>query len=117
VKRLNLSLALVALPALAQAPAVRTVPELRAFFQQNCVKCHGADGTALAPDGKKLKGQDFTNAEAMKAKTDPQLAKTIRKGVFFGLGMPAFKKQLSEEEALLMVREVLRKAAKGQVIQ
>ena len=41
---------------------------------------------------------------------------TIRKGIFFGTVMPAFKEQLSEADALLMVREVVRRAEKGKVI-
>jgi len=53
----------------------------------------------------------------MQGTTDQGLAKTIRKGLFFGMGMPAYKNDLSEEEALALVREVLRKARKGEPIQ
>lgn len=100
----------------AQAAPVKTVDDLRAFFAQNCVKCHGADGSALGPEGKKLGGRDFTDAKKMAKDEDADLAKTIRKGIFFGMVMPAFKGQLSEEEAGLLVREVLRKAEKGKAI-
>jgi mono/diheme cytochrome c family protein len=97
-------------------PTALGVPELKAFFQQNCVRCHGLDGSAVSPEGKHLKGFDFTSAKAMSGKTDQELACTIRKGLFFGLAMPSFKDQLSEADALLLVREVLRKAEKGKAI-
>lgn len=106
-----------ALPMLAQAARPpRGSEELKAFYAQNCVRCHGADGAALGPDGKRLKGADFTDAKGMAKAKDEALAKTILKGTFFGLGMPAFKDQLSAEEALALVKEVLRKAEKGRDI-
>lgn len=100
---------------MAQAPA-KSVEDLRGFFQQNCVKCHGADGSATGQDGKKLKGFDFTDATSMEGQSDEKMIRTIRKGIFFGWIMPAFKGQLSEADADLMVKEVLRKAQKGKPI-
>jgi mono/diheme cytochrome c family protein len=100
---------------LAQAPA-RSLNELQAFFAANCVKCHGPDGSARSAEGKKLGGQDFTDSERMAREKDASLARTIRKGIFFGTVMPAFKEQLSEAEALVMVKEVVRRAEKGKVI-
>ncbi|HJW31897.1 MAG TPA: cytochrome c [Holophagaceae bacterium] len=111
-----LPFALLALPAVGQAP-VKDAKALRAFFVENCTKCHGADGSALGPDGKRLKGQDLTDQKEMAAKKDDKLAKTILKGIFFGKAMPAFKDKLSEAEALAMVTEVVRKAEKGKAIQ
>lgn len=99
---------------LSEAPA-RNLAELRAFYAANCVRCHGPDGSAMA-DGKQLGGRDFTNAAKNAKQTDADMAKTIRKGIFFGLVMPAFKDRLSEEEALLLVKEIVRKAEKGKVI-
>ena len=97
-------------------PALKSPEALRTFFAQNCVRCHGADGSARDAEGKRLKGADFTDAKAMAEARDADLAKTILKGTFFGLGMPSFKKELSPEDALAMVREVLRKAEKGRTI-
>jgi len=106
------------LPALsAQGAAPRSEAELRAFYQRACAGCHGEDGSGTAADGRKLKGRDFTSEKDMQGTTDQGLAKTIRKGLFFGMGMPAYKNDLSEEEALALVREVLRKARKGEPIQ
>lgn len=99
----------------AQAPA-KSADELRAFFQQNCVKCHGVDGSATGPDGKKLKGFNFTDAASLAGQADEKMVRTIRKGIFFGWIMPSFKSQLSEADADRMVKEVLRKAQKGKAI-
>ncbi len=103
-------------PLSAQGPA-KDVKALRAFFAAECARCHGADGSAIGPDGKPLKGVAFTNPVALAGRTDEKVAKTILKGVFFGKAMPAFKDKLTEAEAQAMVREVLRKATKGQPIQ
>jgi mono/diheme cytochrome c family protein len=107
--------ALSLLPLQAQAPA-KSLPELKAFFAANCVKCHGPDGSAHAPDGKKLGGFDFTDAKAAAKDSDADMVKTIRKGILFGMVMPSFKDRLSEEEMQLLVKEVLRKAEKGKAI-
>jgi mono/diheme cytochrome c family protein len=105
------------LPAILQAQAPdKTVNELKAFFVANCVKCHGTDGSALGPEGKKLGGFDFTDAKAAAKETDGDMLKTIRKGLFFGIKMPSFKEKLSEADAQLLVKEILRKAEKGKVI-
>lgn len=98
------------------AESPRSVLDLKLFFQQNCVKCHGLDGSARGPEGKRLKGRDFTSEKEMKGTTEAGLAKTIRNGIFFGKVMPAFKKELTEEEARLLVREIILKAVKGQPI-
>jgi mono/diheme cytochrome c family protein len=102
---------------LAQSPEPgKTLVELKTFFAANCVKCHGPDGSAHGPDGKKLGGFDFTDAKAAAKESDAEMVKTIRKGIFFGMVMPSFKEQLSEVDAQLLVKEVLRKAEKGKVI-
>ncbi len=98
------------------AEAARTEQELRAFYQHTCAICHGPDGSAVTQEGRKLKGRDFTSQAAMRGSTDEALAKTIRQGLFFGMGMPAFKRDLTEQEALVLVRDIIRKARKGEPI-
>jgi len=105
---------LAAQPAGGAAP--RTLNQLKDFFQAACAGCHGVDGSARAADGRKLKGQDFTDLREMRSKKDAKLAQTIRRGIFFGKVMPSFKEQLSEEEAALIVTEIVRKAEKGKPI-
>lgn len=111
----------LAAPLVAQgpspAPEGRSVAQLKGYFAVECARCHGADGSARDAQGKALKGADFTDARGMKGKKDLKLAQTIRKGIFFGKVMPAFKADLSEAEALRMVTEVIRKAEKGKAIE
>lgn len=104
----------LALPlSLAAQPAPLDV---RQFYQKHCVTCHGVDGSARSADGKRLRGRDFTSSKEMKGETDERLAQAIRRGIFFGKVMPAFKDALTKEDALRLVREVIRKAEKGKVI-
>ena len=103
----------------------KSINQLKAFYQQNCTRCHGRDGSARGADGKKLGGQDFTLAaqdfQKLRGPASEReiraMAQTIRKGVFFGLSMPSWKDQLSQEEAALMVKEVLLKAEPGKAIE
>lgn len=118
MRRTILSLYLVVHPhpfLCAGAPP-RSVKELKAFYAANCAKCHGADGSARSPEGKHLPGTDFTDTLNMAKKSDAMMVKTIRKGIFFGVVMHPFKKRITEAEALVLVREVLRKAERGKVI-
>jgi mono/diheme cytochrome c family protein len=107
--------ALTSLAAQSAGPA-RSEGELRAFYQRSCAACHGVDGSARSSEGRKLKGRDFTAENVMQGRSDQDLTKVIRRGSTFGLIMPSFKSDLSEEEALILVRDVLRKARKGQPI-
>jgi len=98
---------------LAQAPAGK---DLKVFYQQNCVSCHGPDGSAVSAEGKKLRGQDLTNPDWLRRMRDDTMVKAILKGKFFGLAMPAFKETLNGDEAQRMVTDIIRKSKKGQVI-
>jgi mono/diheme cytochrome c family protein len=102
----------------AQAPggaAPRNLDQLKEFYQSACAGCHGADGSARGADGKKLKGRDFTDPKE-NTNSDATMVKTIRKGIFFGKVMPAFKEHLSEAEAAMIVAEIVRKAEKGKAV-
>ncbi len=122
---LLLALAATLACAGADTPKAKTVPELRAFFQQNCTRCHGLDGSAHGPDGKRLGGMDFTVvAEEFRQAGGPGSEREIRRmsrgilnGILFGVTMPSWKAQLSPEDAQLMVKEVLLKAERGKVIE
>jgi mono/diheme cytochrome c family protein len=99
--------------AFAQEPAKK---DLGLFYQQNCVRCHGADGSAVGLDGKKLKGKDLTDEKWLKRANDDKMIRTILKGKFFGVAMPGYKDDLSKEEARRMVTTIIRKSKKGKVI-
>ena len=100
-------------PALAQGPKRK---DLKEFYQQNCTRCHGPDGSAVSADGKKLKGQDFTDQDWQRNTGDDEMVKTILNGKFFGLAMPKFKDALTEEEARWIVKNIIRTSKKGQII-
>ena len=103
---------LAGMSMLAQAPK-----DLRLFYQQNCVRCHGTDGAARDAAGQKLRGQDLTDAKWAQGTSDETIVKAILKGKFFGQAMPAYKKDLTPEEALRMAKEIVRKAQKGKAIE
>ena len=90
--------------------------DMKKFFQNHCVKCHGPDGSAVSSDGKKLKGQDFTDQKWRQDTRDEEMAKTIREGKFFGLAMPSFEDKLSPEDIQLIITDIIRKAEKGKII-
>ena len=90
--------------------------DLKKFYQNHCVKCHGTDGSAMDQDGKKLKGEDFTDQDWQKDTKDDEMIKTIMEGKFFGLAMPAFKDMITHEDAQLMVTDIIRKSKKGEII-
>ena len=122
---LLLALATALVCAGAEPPKAKSVQELRAFFQQNCTRCHGLDGSAHTPEGKRLGGMDFTVvAEEFRQAGGPGSEREIRRmsrgilnGILFGVTMPAWKTQLSPEDAQLMVKEVLLKAERGKAIE
>jgi len=117
--RLLLSLALAAGGTLsATSPgSVRTEQELRVFYQRACAMCHGEDGSALSPTGRRLKGRDFTAQEGLSGDSDQALVKAIQNGIYFGLKMPAYRRELTDEEALVLVRSILRRARRGEPIR
>ena len=108
----------------ASDPQAKSLQELKAFFQQNCTRCQGLEGSARSVDGKKLGGLDFTQAaKDFRSLSGPAsereirtMIRTIRKGILFGYTMPSWKAELSQEDATLMVREVMLKAEPGKVI-
>ena len=91
--------------------------DLKQFYKNNCVNCHGRDGSATGEDGKKLKGEDFTDTDWRNSTEDKKMVKTILKGIFFGYAMPAYKDKLTSDEARSIVTEIIRKSEKGKVIE
>jgi mono/diheme cytochrome c family protein len=90
--------------------------EMKKFYQTNCVRCHGADGSAFGADGKSLKGQDFTDPKWQKETNDDKIIKVILNGKFFGLAMPAYKEIITRDDARVIVTEIIRKSEKGKTI-
>ncbi len=107
---------LLCVAGLHAEPPAKTLTELKAFYVAYCARCHGYDGSPPQEEGKKPKGLDFTDPANVAKASDTRMVKAIRKGIFFGLVMPPYKKRLSEADTQLMVTEILRKAEKGKAI-
>lgn len=94
----------LALPAQAADPATVTL------YKTKCAACHGPDGAANTPAGKKLNTRDFSLPEIMKA-PDKELVDITVKGKN---KMPAFDKKLTEDQIKSLVAYIreLSKAKK-----
>ncbi len=95
------------LPLLAAAGRAADGP---ALFADNCASCHGPDGRARTPAGKKVRAKDLTLSKL----TDAEIERQIREGKKDSRGlatMPAFKDQLSDDDikALIPVVKTFRK--------
>ena len=90
------------------APLSAEVRDLKAFFQERCVVCHGADGTGRAVDGARLGGRNLAEARWLKTRQEEEWAATILRGKG---AMPGFRRQISEAEARRLVVTVIRPLA------
>jgi len=67
------------------------------IYENNCAPCHGLDGKARTPAGKKLGAHDLSESKL----ADDAIAAQIRNGIKSPQGaekMPAFKDRLNPEE-------------------
>lgn len=89
--------------ALQRSTASRTrkVDEL---FNQNCARCHGADGRADTPSGHLYQTPDLTDPDWWKRNSSITSSRNLRSIVSAGKGgMPAFGKKLTKSEISLLV--------------
>lgn len=66
-------------------------------YENHCAPCHGLDGKARTPAGRKLGARDLSESKS----TDDLIVAQIRNGVKSPQGaerMPAFKERLTPEE-------------------
>jgi cbb3-type cytochrome c oxidase subunit III len=102
-----LSLFLFAIPHSAAAQAGKA-EEGQELFKQNCVKCHGPDGSGNTPIGKAVGAKDLRAAEAQKL-TDAQIYTQIDKGKG---NMPPFGDTLNKaniNDLIAYVHELTKK--------
>ena len=73
-----------------------------------CAQCHGPDGTANTPMGKKLNAKNLTDAKVQSGFTDAQAATAIKDGVKENgkVAMKAFGDKLSDDEVQALVKYV-----------
>jgi len=77
----------------------------RALFENNCAACHGLDGRAKTPQGKKLKAHDLRESKY----TDAEIEHQIREGKKNAAGvqvMPAFGQELKDEQIKAVIAYV-----------
>jgi mono/diheme cytochrome c family protein len=94
-----LALALLA-ASLVAATSVGYAAAAADNWDNNCAKCHGADGAGSTKIGKKLKLKDYTDAAVQTNLKDDEMVKAIKEGVSEGgkEKMKAFKDDLSDAE-------------------
>jgi cytochrome c oxidase cbb3-type subunit 3 len=102
MKRLLISLLLIASPALAQSAAnpftgsADAIAQGKAVYDKNCTACHGADAGA----GDRAPAVVNASATSMRgARSDAQLLAVVRGGIP-GTAMPAWGTRLSSDEIL-----------------
>jgi mono/diheme cytochrome c family protein/uncharacterized membrane protein len=70
--------------------------QVRELFRQNCLKCHGVDGTGSQASGSQSKVPNFTDSSWQAGRTDAQLLASILDGK--GRQMPSFRGKISEDQ-------------------
>ena len=76
------------------------------LFVQKCAKCHGEDGRADTPKGRKMKAQNFTDPDFQQHKKDAQLIEAVTNGT--DKDMPPFGKVLTPQQIESLVKEDVR---------
>lgn len=103
------ALALLATAFIGQAQADDAIT----LYQENCAKCHGANGQARTTRGYMFFAKNLTNANWQKGISDEELYNVISNGPGWYSVMPAFRKSLSEAERRQLVT-VVRSFSKAQ---
>ncbi len=86
--------------AFAASAAIASAATASDNWDNNCTKCHGADGKGLTKIGKKLNLKDYTDAAVQAKMTDEEMTKAITDGVSDNgkEKMKSFKDDLSAAE-------------------
>jgi len=74
-------------------------------FQNFCAACHGIDGRAHTPQGRKIKAKDLHECK----KTDAEIERQIREGSVVKAGvsvMPPLGQTMTEDEIQAAIRVV-----------
>lgn len=74
-------------------------------FENHCAACHGIDGRARTPQGRKLKAKDLRDSR----RADAEIERQIREGSRSKTGvsvMPAFGEEMTDAEIQAAIRVV-----------
>ncbi|HUJ44481.1 MAG TPA: cytochrome c [Opitutaceae bacterium] len=91
------------------APALTVfAADAKSNWDDNCAKCHGAEGKGDTKMGKKLAIQDFTDAKVQAKFTDDEAFKAIKDGLKDSDGKTRMKaiEGLSDDEIKALVQYV-----------
>jgi|GEM_PF-461802 len=83
--------------ALVVSGVLAAAAERNAVYDNNCVACHGGDGSGRTPQGRKIKVHDLRESKL----TDAEIERQIREGAKNKSGvavMPAFGRDLTDAE-------------------
>lgn len=94
--------------ALLSAPLAAEGRDLKAFFQERCVACHGPDGSGRSANGTRLGGRNLTDPRWLAKQDEMGLVTSVLRGRG---AMPGFRHQLTEAEARQLLAMVLRPPA------
>jgi cytochrome c553 len=75
--------------------------DAKANWNANCTQCHGKDGTANTPMGKKIQAKDLTDPKVQAEFTDAKAMQLIKEGAKDAQGkttMKAFGGKLTDDE-------------------
>lgn len=91
----------------ASAVSVRAA-DAKENWTKYCTQCHGPDGTANTPMGKKLNAKNLTDPKVQSGFTDSKAATSIKEGVKENgkVTMKAFGDKLSDDEVKALVAYV-----------
>jgi cytochrome c553 len=92
----------------ASAMSVRAA-DAKANWAANCVPCHGQDGTANTPMGKKIGAKNLTDPKVQAEFTDAKAMQLIKEGAKDAQGkatMKAFGGKLTDDEIKALVAYV-----------
>ncbi len=101
---MKIRISLIVLAGYASLAAAAFTPSK--LFVERCSKCHGEDGKANTPKGRKMKAQDFTDPAFQEKVSDAKMIDAVTNGT--EKDMPPFGKVLSAEEIDRLVKEDVR---------
>ena len=96
------------LVCLGSLALVARAADAKSNWDDNCAKCHGADGKGDTKMGKKLHIADFSDAKAQAGFTDEQAFKAVKEGLTDESGKMRMKAidGLSDDEITALVKFV-----------
>ncbi|MBI2947117.1 MAG: cytochrome c [Verrucomicrobia bacterium] len=76
--------------------------EVAYLFNKECASCHGKDGKARTPVGRKLGAKDLKESKVSDAEIEKQILEG-KKAKDGGYTMPAFKEKLDPDEIKALI--------------